>query len=386
MTRKSVIRPDPAAVSLSVSSPHQTVRRNTLSQCWSNHKFRRWSYPIGFVVVVLALGVAGVRLRELLGSAFTQLGSLTLPALALVAACWFTMLISRGIVYRLTHSHLRIRNGVVLDQVNLTAANGLPGGSVVGIAARIRICRSLGHGSEQAALTVFASGQAFAIGRWVCLLIIIGASMILRGTNTIDLLQIGSALIALLLSCIIWMVLSSDSRASQALLHFIENTITRTSRTQGAFRRARFRASVHRFRSGANELVRNRAPKLIGAGALSTLFGALILVVVINDLSPSAISALDILRAYLIARVATSFIPTPGGVGVLDGAITAGLMGAGVEPSVALSAVIVYRAFTFALPIATGSLIYLVWRRKSNHRNEVEPDDDGATDSLLHAA
>ncbi len=386
MTRKSVIRPDPAAVSLSVSSPHQTVRRNTLSQCWSNHKFRRWSYPIGFVVVVLALGVAGVRLRELLGSAFTQLGSLTLPALALVAACWFTMLISRGIVYRLTHSHLRIRNGVVLDQVNLAAANGLPGGSVVGIAARIRICRSLGHGSEQAALTVFASGQAFAIGRWVCLLIIIGASMILRGTNTIDLLQIGSALIALLLSCIIWMVLSSDSRASQALLHFIENTITRTSRTQGAFRRARFRASVHRFRSGANELVRNRAPKLIGAGALSTLFGALILVVVINDLSPSAISALDILRAYLIARVATSFIPTPGGVGVLDGAITAGLMGAGVEPSVAISAVIVYRAFTFALPIATGSLIYLVWRRKSNHRNEVEPDDDGATDSLLHAA
>jgi uncharacterized protein (TIRG00374 family) len=369
-----------------MSSPHQTVRRNTLSQYWSNQKFRRWSYPIGAGVVVLGLGVAGIRLRGLLGSAFAQLGSLTLPALALVAACWFTMLVSRGIVYRLTHSHLRIRHGVVLDQVNLAAANGLPGGSVVGIAARIKICRSLGHGSEQAALTVFASGQAFAIGRWVCLLVIIGASMILRGTSTIDLLQIGSALIALLLSTIIWMVLSSDSRASQVLLHFIENTITRTSRTQGAFRRARFRASVHRFRSGANELVRDRAPKLIGAGALSALFGALILVVVIDDLSPSAISVLDVLRAYLIARVATSFIPTPGGVGVLDGAIAAGLMSAGVEASIALSAVIVYRAFTFALPIATGSLIYLVWRSKSNHRNEVETDDDGTTDSLLHAA
>jgi hypothetical protein len=48
--------------------------------------------------------------------------------------------------------------------------------------------------------------------------------------------------------------------------------------------------------------------------------------------------------------------------------------------------VIVYRAFTFALPIATGSLIYLVWRRKSNHHHEVETDDDGTTDSLLHAA
>jgi uncharacterized protein (TIRG00374 family) len=305
------------------------------------------------------------------------------------------MLVSRGIVYRLTQSHLRIRHGVVLDQVNLAAANGLPGGSVVGIAARMKICRRLGHGSEQAALTVFASGQAFAVGRWICLVVVIGTSILLRGVTTVDLVEIGGALIALLLSCVIWIVLSSDSRPSQAILHFIENAITRTSRTQGAFRRARFRASVHRFRSGANELVRDRAPKLISAGALSTLFGALILVVVIDDLSPSAISVLDVLRAYLIARVATSFIPTPGGVGVLDGAITAGLMSAGVEPSVAISAVIVYRAFTFALPIATGSLLYLVWRRKSETHNEFEPDDDGSTgpdtddgasNPLLHAA
>jgi uncharacterized membrane protein YbhN (UPF0104 family) len=61
-------------------------------------------------------------------------------------------------------------------------------------------------------------------------------------------------------------------------------------------------------------------------------------------------------------------------------------MSAGVESSVAISAVIVYRAFTFALPIATGSLIYLVWRRKPDRHNEVKPEDDGTTDSLLHAA
>jgi len=376
-------------------SPHQTVERNTFGRWWTNPTFRRWSYPIGAVAIVLALGFAGVRLRDLIASALTQISSLTVPALALVAACWFTMVVSRGLVYRLTHSRLQFRHGVVLDQVNLAAANGLPGGSVVGIAARMKICRRLGHGSEQAALTVFASGQAFAVGRWVCLVIVVGSSIVLRGATTVDLVEIGGALFALLLSCFIWIVLSSDSRPSQAILHFVENAITRTSRTQGAFRRARFRASVHRFRSGANTLVRERAPQLIGAGALSTLFGALILVVVIDDLSPTTISVIDVLRAYLIARVATSFVPTPGGVGVLDGAITAGLIAAGVEPSVAISAVIVYRAFTFALPIATGSLLYLVWRRKSETHNEIEPDDDGstgpdtddgATKSLLRAA
>jgi uncharacterized protein (TIRG00374 family) len=219
--------------------------------------------------------------------------------------------------------------------------------------------------------------------------------MLLRGMTVVDFVELGGAAIALMLSACLWAILSSDSRLSQAVLHFAENVITRTSRTEGAFRRARFRASIHRFRSGANLLLRKRAPQLISAGALSTLFGALILVVVVNDLSPAAISTIDILRAYLLARVATSFIPTPGGVGVLDGAIAAGLITAGVDPSIALSAVIVYRAFTFALPIALGSLLYLVWRHDDVQEHEVEPDDDGSTtpdrddgasDPLLHAA
>lgn len=375
--------------------PHQTVERNTFATQWKNSSFQRWLRTIGTIAVVIALGFAGFRLRDLVSASFTQISSLTLPALALVAACWLTMLVSRGLVYRLTHAHLKFRHGVVLDQVNLAAANGLPGGSVLGIAARVKICRRLGHGSDQAALTVFASGQAFAIGRWVCLVVVICSSMVLRGMTAIDFLELGGAAIALILSGCIWVILSSDSRMSQAVLHFAENLITRTSRTEGAFRRARFRASIHRFRSGANLLVRQRAPHLIGAGAFSTLFGALILVIVVDDLSPAAISTIDILRAYLLARVATSFIPTPGGVGVLDGAIAAGLITAGVEPSIALSAVIVYRAFTFALPIALGSLLYLVWRRDDVQENEAEPEDDGSTtpdsddgtsDPLLHAA
>ena len=360
-------------------SSHQTVERNTFGRYWTNPTFRRWSYPIGAIAIVLALGFAGLRLRDLIASAFAQISSLTLPALALVAACWITMVVSRGLVYRLTHSRLQFRHGVILDQVNLAAANGLPGGAVVGIAARMKISRQLGHSSEQAALTVFASGQAFAVGRWVCLVVVICTSIILRGSTAADFIELGSAAVALFLSCLIWIVLSNDTRLSRAALHFAENLITRTSRTKGAFRRARFRASITRFRSGATDLVRERAPQLIGAGAISTLLGALILVVVIDDLSPVAVSSTDVLRAYLLARVATAFVPTPGGVGVLDGAITAGLVAAGVDPAIALSAVIVYRAVTFALPIAIGSILYLVWHKTEGREKEFEPEDVGTT-------
>ena len=360
-------------------SSHQAVERNTFTRSWSSLTSTRWIRPVCVTAMLAALGVTSFRLRELIGSSVTQISSLTHHAIALVALCWVTMVFSRGLVYRFTHSQLHFRHGVVLDQVNLAAANGLPGGSVVGIAARMKICRRLGHSSEHAALTVFASGQAFAIGRWACLVVVLCASMVLRGAYAIDVIEIGGALVALSLSCLIWSVLSKDSRSSRAVLHVLENLITRTSRSSGAFRRAKFRASVHRFRSGANDLVRERSPQLVVAGALSTLFGALILVVVIADLSPVAVSSLDVLRAYLLARVATSFIPTPGGVGVLDGAITAGLIAAGVDPTIALSAVLVYRAITFALPIAIGSVLYLIWYKSERHHNECEPEDDGST-------
>ena len=332
---------------------------------------------------MLSLGTGlillAVNQRQLLNASLANLRSLTTTALMLIVGSWFTMVVFRGLVYRLTHKRLRFHHGVALDQVNLAAANGLPGGAVVGIAARMKMSRQLGHRSEEAALTVFASGQAFAAGRWLCLILVIFVAMTTRGVQSIDIIELFGGVIALSISALTWIVLTVDSRLGRVILETCEKLIARTSRTQGAFRRVRFRSSVTHFRSGANELVRDRSLKLVSAGAISTFFSALILVIVIRDLSPESVATIDILRAYLIARVATSFVPTPGAVGVLDGALTAGLVSAGVPPSIAVSAVVVYRAFTFVLPIVLGTLVSLAWSRKSDRDYLLGPDDDGST-------
>lgn len=379
VTQRSVFGPSQAAVSSPLHLEQPTIDGNNSASS------RRRSLRLRLLRICLIVGLgAGLILgainqRELLSASLTNLRSLTLTSLVLVVACWFTMVVSRGLVYRLTHHQFRFHHGVALDQVNLAAANGLPGGAVIGIAARVKMCRKLGHRSEQGALTVFASGQAFAAGRWVCLIFVVLAAMMTRGIQSIDLIELCAAVIALSLSGVTWAVLTIDSRVSRVILETCENLLTRTSSTKGAFRRARFRASTTKFRSCATELVRNCSLKLVSFGALSTLLGALILVVVIDDLSPEPVVSIDILRAYLIARVATSFIPTPGAVGILDGALTVGLMGKGIDPTVAVSAVVVYRAFTFALPIAIGSFVYLVWSRKDNARTSLTPDDDGSS-------
>lgn len=321
--------------------------------------------------------LGAINQRPLINASLTNLRSLSLNALALVVACWCAMVVARGLVYRLTHHQFRFRHGVALDQVNLAASNGLPGGAVIGIAARVKMCRKLGQRSEQAALTVFASGQAFTAGRWVCLIFVVFAAMATRGIQSIDLIELFAAATALSLSAATWAVLTTDSRMTRVLLKTCEDLLTKTSSTKGAFRRARFRASIAKFRSCATELIRNRSLKLVSFGALSTLLGALILVTVIGDLSPEPVATIDILRAYLVARVATSFIPTPGAVGILDGALTVGLISKGIDPAIAVSAIAVYRAFTFALPIAIGSFVYLIWSREKSVETSLTPDDDG---------
>jgi len=51
-----------------------------------------------------------------------------------------------------------------------------------------------------------------------------------------------------------------------------------------------------------------------------------------------------------------SIVPSPGGIGPVELALTAGLAAAGVPYGVALSTAIVYRLVTFWIPIPVGWL------------------------------
>ena len=64
---------------------------------------------------------------------------------------------------------------------------------------------------------------------------------------------------------------------------------------------------------------------------------------------------------YLTGSAIGSIIPTPGGLGAVEAALTAGLTAAGVPGAAAASAVLLFRLLTFWLPIpfGWGALKYL---------------------------
>ncbi len=61
---------------------------------------------------------------------------------------------------------------------------------------------------------------------------------------------------------------------------------------------------------------------------------------------------------YLGASLIAAAAPTPGGLGALEAALVAGLTGVGVEPSIAVAAVLSYRLLTFWLPILPGWICF----------------------------
>jgi uncharacterized protein (TIRG00374 family) len=64
---------------------------------------------------------------------------------------------------------------------------------------------------------------------------------------------------------------------------------------------------------------------------------------------------------YLTGSALGSILPTPGGLGGVEAALTAGLTAAGLPGAVAVSAVLLFRLLTFWLPVPIGwaALSYL---------------------------
>ena len=82
--------------------------------------------------------------------------------------------------------------------------------------------------------------------------------------------------------------------------------------------------------------------------------------------------------AFLVGMLANT-LPLPGGVGGVDGGMVGALIVFGVEPELALIAVLAYRGFAFWLPIPVGALAYVGLRRTVARweREDAEADTAG---------
>jgi undecaprenyl-diphosphatase len=61
---------------------------------------------------------------------------------------------------------------------------------------------------------------------------------------------------------------------------------------------------------------------------------------------------------YLVGSAVAAAAPTPGGLGAVEAALIAGLVSAGLDNTIAVPAVFMYRLFTFWVPVLPGWLSF----------------------------
>lgn len=99
----------------------------------------------------------------------------------------------------------------------------------------------------------------------------------------------------------------------------------------------------------------------LGGTALITLAYILCLAASVRAVGDANVPLASIAVVYLAGNAAGSFIPTPGGIGAVETALSIALAGAGMQPAQAITAVLLFRTVTFWLPVLAGwiSLHYL---------------------------
>jgi len=92
-----------------------------------------------------------------------------------------------------------------------------------------------------------------------------------------------------------------------------------------------------------------------------------VLLVCLRDVgvSEAEVGWAEVLAVFAFARLVTAIPITPGGAGLVEGALIGGLIGAGGDSSQVAAAVLIYRALTWALPILVGIACYGWWRRQA---------------------
>jgi undecaprenyl-diphosphatase len=105
---------------------------------------------------------------------------------------------------------------------------------------------------------------------------------------------------------------------------------------------------------------------LLLGGAMVITLGYLVCLYLSTRAFGGGLDLATVGAVYLAGAAIAAAAPTPGGLGALEAALIAGLVAAGMDHTVAVPAVFLYRLATFWLPILPGWAAF-AWLRRSEY-------------------
>lgn len=341
-------------------------------------KRSRW---LGVALAAVMITAIVVR-RRAFARAWHEVSSISGAGLAVLVGLTIVQALARAWSVRSTLPGLPMRRAVLVSEANLAASNGVLGGAMLGVGIKATMLRSWGVTSEAVALSVVASGVTTSFVMWFLALAVAVAGLATGQDGTGRLAIIGVSLAVLSGATIMWWLLLCRERVSDSLARFGDRMMGRVRRRVERLPQLHLADGVSRYRADGRSLVRNHLGTILFSTAVSHAMAGVVLIATLRivGVSGTALTPLEVVSALAFVRVAASFAPFPGGVGVTEFALANLLVAAGGPASKVLAAVLVFRAATYLLPIVSGTVSIVVWRRSASREGLQELLDRDVAD------
>ena len=274
---------------------------------------------------------------------------------------------------------LTLWQAAVNNQTGTTIANVVPGGGFIAIGLVVEMFRSWGFTGSAIALELTTTGIWNSFVK-LALPIVAVAILAITGKTTAVLL-IPAIVGLLVLACVV--LLFALMLWKKRFARTIGDALgTAWSWLRGLVRKppvATWREGAVRFRKDISRLVGKRWLALTVTTIAShlALFFVLLLSLRYVGIHEHEVSWAQALAVFAFARLLSALPFTPGGVGVVELALIAGLYAAGrnhADVSLPLfkaeitAATFLFRALTYGIQIPLGGFTYVIWRTRKSWR------------------
>jgi putative heme transporter len=294
-------------------------------------------------------------------------------AVLIVATAW--NLFTYWIVVVIATPGLTYPQAAVLTQSTTAVANSIPAGGAIAVGLTYTMLGSWGFSKSRATLSVVVTGiwnNFVKLGTPILAL----ALLALQGQPGGGRLIAAVLGLAGLVGAIVLFALILRSEDFAAKVGIVAGRWM--SGLRRLFRRGPVEGwdlAVVKFRNRVIGLVRHRWLSLTLATVVShaSLYAVLLIALRVMGVSDVEVGWAEVLVVFAFARLVTAIPLTPGGVGVVELALIAGITGYGGEDAAVVAAVLLFRTLTYVLPILLGALTYIYWRRNQSWRDSAPP-------------
>jgi putative heme transporter len=323
-----------------------------------------------------------------MGEVWAHVRDLTAGEIAVVVGVNAWNLVTYWFVTIAALPRLSLAQAGVVNLSSTAVANTVPAGGGVGVAVTTAMLRSWGYTTADVGRYVVVTGiwnNFVKLGMPIVALALLaaagGATASLVGVAVLGVIGLVVAVVVL------GLMLRSEALARRIgafggkVGTWVKKLVRKPPVEDAADRAAR-------FRDDSTELLATRWHWLTLATIVGHVALFLVLLVTLRVVGVGAdqLTWIEALAGFAFARLLTAVPLTPGAVGMIELGYVGAFVTLGAERSLAVAAVLVFRAFTWLLPIPMGGLTYVVWRRNTDWQEDADDEADDAEDAAVAMA